>query len=1321
MRSHAKALSAGLTSSRGHGLGSIHLVLAICSLLALALLVPVANAAPGAKGVVSWIGTSSEGSLGGQFSGPAGVAVNNTSGDVYAVDRFNSRIQQFSSAGAFIRAWGFDVIKPGKPGDLGNSVFEVCTVAADCKAGISSVSPAPGGQLSNPRGIAIDQSDGSVYVSEQGFRRVQKFSSTGAFQLAFGKDVDSGGGTATEACPTAATCKAGVSGSLGGEFGSTFFGFSGYLAVAPAGAPNAGNVVVADGDNRRVQEFTPAGAFVRAIGFDIAGAGAGADNTGIGFEVCTQAVAGAANCQAGTVGSGIGQFANGQPTRVAVDTTGAIYTVESESNNRVQKFTPQAGPPPLAPSVFAEALLSGFPGPTDVAIDFSNNHAYVTKPANSPSDRQVRQLDSSGALQFTHGAGSGLTNSAGLAVKAGDASIYQSSTTGGQRVYILDNLTPPTAELDTPAVDAITSTSAMLHGKVNPNGAPDVSYRFEYSLNGTDWTPASAPDTVLGSQVTTQSVSKLLKPGIGLEPNTLYHVRVVATRPFNPSVISASTTFKTLSQAPIAETTGSPIRTATTAQLNGRFVAFNAPASYHFEYGLTEAYGQSTPTQPGGSSGVYQLVTKEVTGLEPDTTYHYRLVADNGAPGSPVFGEDMTVTTRVTDAPLSHGDFPGPPGSDRAWEQVNAPDLSGNSVSSGLSFSDNGDRAVYSVSGGTPDSNVGSFISAFLVEREADGWKIHPSEFPPRDQLVGGGYRAPAGPTDLSSLFLVNADTAGSFKMNYWRVTPGSPPVRLFNPVLPQEPGFWFAGSEHSTRAVASIKGGGIDPDYPVAGNGYGIYDVSSESNPELVSLLPDGTPAPCVIGSGIYSNGEENGVGRFGDVNWITPDGNFAFFPSPGPSFKGSGGPFGCNSFPPTAQLYARDIAADETRVISLLPGEVTLSGPKCGGALLQSNDDAAFFYTQSRLVSEDSAPPSCSTSFEAPPDGDVYRYDLGDETLDCVTCVIPGLDTDVEVHVSESTAVSEIAVAPDGSRVYFQSQRRLTPGASEGASNGNAYVVEVDTGEIRWLGQGIKTGDRLDTSGHISHDGSVLVFRSAHPYLNVIGGQQNGGTAQYYRYDDRDRSLICLSCPQDGSIPHAAVNLSLMGNFGGTDGNNITPIGGAGGDVAFPTPTALLPTDQNTGASGQSPKVGDDIYEWRDGRLLLITDGLTEWFPEKPPRLHGVSRSGDDVFFIAAARLTPDAPDAFVRLYTAHVNGGFEFPEPPSPCPLEVCQGTPKGAPDDPSPASGDFAGRGNVQERPQRKRCGKGRRKVRRAGKVRCVKRTTNRANHNRRTAR
>jgi hypothetical protein len=289
--------------------------------------------------------------------------------------------------------------------------------------------------------------------------------------------------------------------------------------------------------------------------------------------------------------------------------------------------------------------------------------------------------------------------------------------------------------------------------------------------------------------------------------------------------------------------------------------------------------------------------------------------------------------------------------------------------------------------------------------------------------------------------------------------------------------------------------------------------------------------------------------------------------------------------------------------------------------------------------------------------------------------------------------------------------------------------------SGGLAYIGHlGVSPGDLLVTVGQsaLSADGSIVVFRSNDPGLNAIGGQQNGGAFQYYRYDDKDRSLVCVSCPVDGSTS-GGVEPSI-GGLGGL-GANVNPISADGEVFAFTTTTPLVRADQNTAGPGQPALAGSDVYEWRAGRLLLITDGLTNWASYfaaggfeggEIPKVRGVTPSGNDIFFTAAAQLTQDALDGYSRLYDARIGGGFEFPSPPKPCPLEVCQGTPKGAPEEQAPGTATITGVGNLTRTAPRA-CPKGKRRAQRGGKARCVKpkqrkqAPKRRANDNRRAAR
>ena len=50
--------------------------------------------------------------------------------------------------------------------------------------------------------------------------------------------------------------------------------------------------------------------------------------------------------------------------------------------------------------------------------------------------------------------------------------------------------------------------------------------------------------------------------------------------------------------------------------------------TYHVEYGADTTYGAQTTDASAGSGSTGLLVTATVTGLAPQTTYHYRFVAD---------------------------------------------------------------------------------------------------------------------------------------------------------------------------------------------------------------------------------------------------------------------------------------------------------------------------------------------------------------------------------------------------------------------------------------------------------------------------------------------------------------------------------------------------------------------------------------------------------------------------------------------------------------------------------------------------------------------
>jgi hypothetical protein len=159
------------------------------------------------------------------FVGPEGGLTIDGAGDVYTGD-VTDRIDEFSSSGDLLRAWGWGVPDGAKK-------LETCTVT--CDAGI----PGAGvGQLWDP-GAMVADSSGDIDVLDGLNRRIDEFSPTGSFVEASGWGV-ADGASRFESCTS--SCQ---QGSYGGG--------AGQLAADGGIADPAGKLIVAD--LNRIDEF----------------------------------------------------------------------------------------------------------------------------------------------------------------------------------------------------------------------------------------------------------------------------------------------------------------------------------------------------------------------------------------------------------------------------------------------------------------------------------------------------------------------------------------------------------------------------------------------------------------------------------------------------------------------------------------------------------------------------------------------------------------------------------------------------------------------------------------------------------------------------------------------------------------------------------------------------------------------------------------------------------------------------------------------------------------------------------------------------------
>jgi hypothetical protein len=98
------------------------------------------------------------------------------------------------------------------------------------------------------------------------------------------------------------------------------------------------------------------------------------------------------------------------------------------------------------------------------------------------------------------------------------------------------------------------------------------------------------------------------------------------------------------SGAPTAATSAATPVTSSAEVLNGTVNANNSSTTVTFEYGLTTAYGTSVTASQSPVAGLTDTaVSYLLSGLQPNTTYHYRVKASNSA--ATVYGDDFSFTT----------------------------------------------------------------------------------------------------------------------------------------------------------------------------------------------------------------------------------------------------------------------------------------------------------------------------------------------------------------------------------------------------------------------------------------------------------------------------------------------------------------------------------------------------------------------------------------------------------------------------------------------------------------------------------------------------
>lgn len=1264
-------------------------------------LVLAPSSAFGAKGIVGFFGGT--GVQGGQFSlnagGPGGVAVNESgtggaaAGDVYVVDRGNNRVQQFSASGAFVRAFGLNVGGPG---------VNICTVAASCVAGTAS---AAAGGMSAPQGVAIDQTTGNVYVTDQGNRRVDIFSAEGLFQGAFGWKVQvTGAAEELQFCTVVTGCQAGSTGSKAGQFGATI--------GLPAVSPVNGDLLVANPTGRRVDQFAPAltGGVITGVSF-VRGYGWGAATGAAEFQICT------AICTApGATGANLGQFGTNSPSALTLDSAGRVYAIDG-GNKRVQKF--EADGTPFAP--FASAQLNGT-APSGIAVNTANGHVLATKPCTKAlcggdppfsTEQRAFEFDAGGNLLEPMLAGLGINSAGGLAFNSASGLAYMTTswTEAKRGVFVLGTLVPPTATID--PVTTFAGTTATFSGQVNPQDF-ETGYHFEYSTDGANWTRVPATDVMLPGDSAPHAVSVEAQ---GLTGSQKYKVRLVATKPLGAgSGTSAVTEFTTTAAAPAIAAPTFSFVTATGATLQGTVNPQNQPTTYQFEYGTAPCAGNPcasvpVPAASAGSGNAPVAVQQAISGLQPGTTYHFRLVAANGS--GTTEGPEASFTTNLgevdgsgcANAALRIG-FSALLPDCRAYEQVSPIDKNDSDATYGPQgaganpvtaspIAPSGDLVSFSSFASFAGNPAAQLVNQYLSTRGPAGWStagISPPRTAPavaavdsRSTFVGFegnlARMAAVGWSEPRQFSLLRRNQDGSFD----RVADGN---------MENQPLFAGASADFSRivyQGAETASGGAL---YEWSG---GVSTpVSVPPNNEPPGKVP---PVEAVPGASLGPFGPA--WGRF-----MSDDGTRIYWQAR--NVPGLNGIYLSQEVAPTGQRSSTDITLSQCttgKVGEPGPGgNCAPSGTSVGGRFQTASSDGSLaLFTSPRELTNDA---TTGTSFEG---SDLYRYDARTDTL-----------TDLAPHAAEpngAVVVGVLGASDDLSHVYFAANGVLASGATApttpcktfGNKVGNCNLYLWHNGAISFVA-GLSQPDSAlwDTINpqplahsqltQTSADGRHLLFLSSTATSQVIPGStyDNAGRREAYLYDADSGEVTCVSCDPTGAP--ASVD-TAFGQVQGGQPNAFAiyrNMSADGGRVFFETTAPLLARDSN-GVR--------DVYAWEaegsgsctsgaqnGGCVYLVSTGRGNG----PSFFQNTTPSGNDALFATRQQLVGQDTDELVDLYDARVGGGLASQNPPpapSPCLGDGCKPVAPGPPPPPQLGSSGFEGPGNPKpkrHKPKKARC-------------------------------
>jgi hypothetical protein len=507
-------------------------------------------------------------------------------------------------------------------------------------------------------GLAADSTSHQLYAADAGANRIERFSFSGEFEQAWGLGVVASG---PDNVPVNEHQRVVISvGVTGGTFTLSYEGEAttptpynasaaevqaALEALAPIGAGNVSVTEIASGPYD--VEFTGALADtdVSEMGVDpsgLEGEQVAIVSTkregGAAYEICEPA--NGDTCKPGFAANEVGQF-NG-PQDVVVDPSGNVFVADT-NNNRIEAFQSTGAPlasfgtggsingiedSPGDPDTLPAPFIS-LSNPCGLAVDQTNDNLFVADQGNN----RIWIFDSSGAF-LGKVADSSLQGPCGLAFDSAGNLYVRNANDGkvvrfdkaGATTYDFASVLYAPGDSGTPEdpSDDVPSATDVAVDTANDHVYVDAGTRIvEVETSGSQV-------SVFGQEVLNGS------SGIAVDSSAskLYVSDGGAIR-----------TFGALVTLPDAITGEASSITDATATIAGTIDSAGGPdAECSFEWGTDTSYGNTAACDPPGPFSSFESVSAGLSGLNPATTYHFRIVGSNSDGSNP--GEDATFTTQ---------------------------------------------------------------------------------------------------------------------------------------------------------------------------------------------------------------------------------------------------------------------------------------------------------------------------------------------------------------------------------------------------------------------------------------------------------------------------------------------------------------------------------------------------------------------------------------------------------------------------------------------------------------------------------------------------